>query len=137
MDEKDYIVVVQCHLVKQRCSGYFCEQAFHNREGEFTRYPADIDIRSIYMTCGGCCGRAMHRKLGHLVRKLKKDRIEKDRIVVHLSSCAAKDNYHSPVCPHLDYLHTLIDRLGLDVVDGTRISKTAEKRREDGAYGGI
>ncbi|MFC1651171.1 CGGC domain-containing protein [Candidatus Latescibacterota bacterium] len=137
MKEKDYIAVVQCHLVKQRCSGYFCEQAFHNREGEFTRYDKDKSIRSIYMTCGGCCGRAMHRKLGHLVHRLKnKEGIEKDRIIVHLSSCIAKDNYHSPECPHLDYLHTMIDRLGLDVVDGTRISEKAKKRREDGTYKG-
>ena len=134
MTEKDYIAVVQCHIVKQRCSGYFCEQAFHNREGEFTRYPADIPFRTIYMTCGGCCGKAMHRKLGHLIRRLKRDGIEKDRIVVHLSSCIAKDNYHSPVFPHLDYLHLLIERLGLDVVEGTRISDLSQKRRDNGTY---
>ena len=28
MENKSYIAVVQCHIVKQRCSGYFCEKSF-------------------------------------------------------------------------------------------------------------
>ena len=135
MEGKDYIAVVQCHLVKQNCSGYFCEKSFHEREGGFSRYPAERSYRVLYLTCGGCCGRAVHRKLGNLVRSLKKQEgIEKDRIVVQLSSCMVKDNYHGPPCPHLDYLKTLIGKLGLDLVEGTMISDTAEERRQAGVY---
>ncbi len=135
MKDKDYIVVVQCDIVKQRCSGYFYESSLHKREGGFSQYDSDKSLRSIYLTCGGCCGRAMHRKLGHLVRKLKqKEGIEKDRVVVHLSSCITNDSYHGPPCPHLDYLHTLIRKLELDVVEGTRTSSKAQQRRDAGVY---
>ena len=135
MKDKDYIIVVQCDIVKQRCSGYFCEYSLHKREGRFSQYDSDKTFRSLYLTCGGCCGRALHRKLGHLVRKIKeKEGIEKDRIVVHLSSCITNDNYHGPPCPHLDYLHTLIGKLELDVVEGTRTSRTAQQRRDAGVY---
>jgi predicted metal-binding protein len=125
MKDKDYIAIVQCHIVKERCSGYQCERAFHERTGGFENY----------LTCGGCCGRALHRKLGNLVRKIKaKEGIEKDRIVVQLSSCITNDSYHGPACPHLDYLKVLIDKLGLDVCETTSISQKAEKRREQGIY---
>ncbi len=135
MEKKDYIAIVQCHLVKQRCSGYMCERAFHERTGGFAHYPADKTYRTLYMTCGGCCGRALHRKLGNLVRKIKtKEGIEKDRIVVQLSSCITRDNYHGPCCPHLDYLKELIGRLGLDVRETTSISLKAEGRRQAGRY---
>jgi hypothetical protein len=45
-----------------------------------------------------------------------------------------KDNYHAPKCPHLAYLRELIGKLGVDVRDGTRISKKAEQRRAEGQY---
>ena len=135
MVDKDYLVIVQCHLVMQRCSGYFCEKAFHDRSGGFADYPPDKAFRTLYMTCGGCCGRALHRKLDNLVHKaLAKENIGRERIAVHLSTCITKDNYHGPSCPHLDYLKTLIAKLGLDVREGTWISKRAEQRRADGVY---
>jgi predicted metal-binding protein len=135
MQDKDYIAVVQCHLVKQRCSGYFCEKSFHERKGGFAAYSPDRAYRTLYLTCGGCCGLALHRKLSNLVHKLKKqEQIDKDRIVVQLSSCITKDNYHGPPCPHLDYLKELIAKLGLDVRDDTSISQKAEQRRKDGTY---
>jgi len=135
MDGKDYIAVVQCHLVKQRCSGHLCERAFHKRTGGFADYPADKQYRTLYMTCGGCCGRALHRKLSNLIRKLKSgEEVAKDRIVVQLSSCITLDSYHGPPCPHLDYLKELIAKLGLDVRENTAISKTAQKRRKNGTY---
>ena len=135
MDDKDYIAVVQCQLVKERCSGYFCEKAFHERSGGFSGYSADKNYRTLYMTCGGCCGRPLHRKLSNLVSKIKlKEGVEKERIVVHLSSCITKESYHGPPCPHLDYLKVLIGKLGLDVCADTTISKTAEQRRESGVY---
>jgi predicted metal-binding protein len=135
MKEKDYIAVVQCYLVKQRCSGYFCEKAFHERTGGFSGYAPDRQYRTLHLTCGGCCGRPLHRKLSNLIHKIKdKEEIEKDRIIVQLSSCITKDNYHGPPCPHLDYLKELIARLGLDVSENTSISQTSEERRKSGVY---
>ena len=135
MDNKDYIVVVQCDLVMQRCSGYFCEQAFHDRSGGFGVYRADKAYRTIYLTCGGCCGRPLHRKLANLIGKLQaKENIAKDRIAVQLASCITKDNYHGPPCPHLDYLKTLIGKLGLDYREDTHISRKVQERRDAGIY---
>jgi predicted metal-binding protein len=135
MKEKDYIVIVQCHLVKQHCSGYFCEKSFHDRTGGFSDYPSDKAYRTLYLTCGGCCGRPLHRKLSHLARKIKaKEGVEKDKIVVQLSSCITKDSYHGSPCPHLDYLKELIAKLGLDVREDTKISQKAEERRATGQY---
>ncbi len=136
LNDKEYVVVLQCDIVKQRCPGYYCEKAFHERTGGFAAYPKDKGYRVIYMTCSGCCGRAVHRKLTLLKRKLKKkEQIEKDKIVVQLSSCMTKDNYHAPPCPHLDYIKELISRIGIDVMEDTIISETSEKRREEGIYG--
>jgi predicted metal-binding protein len=87
------------------------------------------------MTCGGCCGRATHRKLINLLRTMrKKEGIGKDRVVVQLSSCIVKDNYHAPPCPHLAYIKTLIERVGLEFREGTVISEKSERRRRDGTY---
>lgn len=135
MEDKNYIVIVQCHLVKQRCSGYICEKSFHERSGGFSRYSKDKTYRTLYLTCGGCCGRSLHRKLSNLVRKIKaKEGIEKEQIVVQLSSCITKDSYHGPPCIHLDYLKELIAKLGLDMCEDTAISQRAEARRETGLY---
>ena len=134
--EKDYIVVVQCDIVKQRCSGYGCEQAFHKRTGGFAAYPADRSYRTLYLTCGGCCGQAVLRKLTNLVKWIKKSEgMDRDRIIVQLSSCITKDNFHSPVCPFLDLLETLVARLGLDCKRDTRIVELSEQRRQAGVYG--
>ena len=136
LDEKDYVVIVQCHIVKERCSGYNCERAFKERTGGFSAYPADRKYRMLNMTCGGCCGRAVHRKLSNLIRRIKKaEGIAKDRIVVQLASCITKDNFHSPPCPHLDYLKALMAKLGLDVSEDTHIYEKSEKRRKAGVYG--
>ncbi len=132
-----YVVVVQCHIVKERCSGYLCELAFHERSGGFEGYPAE-GLRLLTMTCGGCCGRAVHRKLANLLRQLRKrEGVGKDRVVVHLSSCVANDNFHGPPCPHKDYLRTLIaDRLGLALREGSRVSPGSAMRRKNGVYRG-
>jgi len=134
--DKTYIVVVQCDLVMERCSGYFCEKAFHERTGGFAGYAADKEIRTLYMTCGGCCGRGLHRKLGNLVQKIKaKEGVGKEQLAVHLATCITKESYHGPACPHLDYLKALVAKLGLDVHEDTHISKRAEQRRAEGIYG--
>jgi predicted metal-binding protein len=87
------------------------------------------------MTCGGCCGRATHRKLTRLLKTIgTKEGVQKDQVAVQLSSCVAKDNFHAPPCPHLSYIKTLIERIGIDVLEGTVINEKAESRRRDGAY---
>ena len=135
--EKDYIVIVQCHIVKERCSGYFCEKSFHERAGGFAIYSSDKAYRTLTLTCGGCCGRALHRKLTNLTRKIgKREGIQKDQIVVQLSSCITKDNYHSSSCPHLDYLKGLVAKIGLDVCEDTVINVKSEERRNAGIYVG-
>lgn len=135
IEHKDYVVIVQCHIVKERCSGYGCERAFHERTGGFAAYPKDKAYRMLNMTCGGCCGRAVHRKLTNLIRRIKKaEDIGKDRIIVQLSSCMTKDNFHSSPCPHLDYIKGLIAKLGLDMREDTFIDQKSEKRRKEGLY---
>ncbi|MEN6425665.1 MAG: CGGC domain-containing protein [Phycisphaerales bacterium] len=135
LENKDYVVVLQCHIVKERCPGYLCEKAFHERAGGFADYPKDWPIRYLSLTCGGCCGRASHRKLTNLLRTIaKKEGIAKERIVVQLSSCMTNDNYHAPPCPHLGYIKALIERIGLDVREGTVISEKSEHRRKGGTY---
>jgi predicted metal-binding protein len=135
LNDKDYIVIVQCHIVKERCSGYNCERAFNERTGGFAAYPKEKAYRMLSLTCGGCCGRAVHRKLSNLIRQINKaEGITKDRIVVQLSSCITKDNFHSSPCPHLNYLKSLIAKLGLDIREDTYISKESEIRRKAGLY---
>lgn len=132
--EKNYLVVLQCHIAKETCPEYLCEKSFNSRTGKFTVYPEDSHIRMLSITCGGCSGRATHRKLSRLIRSiLKAENITKDQIAVHLSSCVTNDSYHGPPCPHLDYLKKIInEKLGLDIVIGTYISEKAEKRRAEG-----
>lgn len=133
--QKDYLVIVQCDIVKERCPGYLCEKAFHERTGGFAAYPKNKAYRVIHLTCGGCCGRAIHRKLTLLKRSLKKhEAIGPDRVVVQLSSCISKDNYHSSPCPHKDYIKTLITRIGLDLREDTVIDEKSQRRREEGVY---
>jgi predicted metal-binding protein len=135
--EKDYLVVVQCDIVMERCSGYYCEKAFHERTGGFARLTKEKAYRTLYMTCGGCCGRATHRKLSNLANRLmKEDQIDKSRIGVMLASCITKDNYHAPPCPHLAYLRELIAKLELDVFDDTFLHKIAQSRRAEGRHKG-
>ncbi len=135
MAEPEYIVIVQCEIVKQRCSGYFCEKAFHERAEGFAAYPKDKPIRTLTITCGGCCGRAVQRKLTHLARQIKKNEgIDKDRLVVQLSSCITKDNFHSPRCLFTDYMKQLIARIGIECREDTHLSPKAESRRKAGTY---
>jgi predicted metal-binding protein len=119
----------------QRCSGYFCEKAFHERTGGFGVYSVNKAYRTLYLTCGGCCGRPLHRKLSNLITKIQaKEGVAKDRIVVQLASCITKDNYHGPPCPHLDYLKALIGKLGLEYRQDTHVSRRAQERRDAGIY---
>ncbi len=132
---KKYIVVVQCHIVAERCPGFFCERSFVNRTGGFAGLPQEQECRVVYLTCGGCCGRALHRKLALLAQKAQKhDGIAKEEILVKFASCISKESYHGPKCPHLEYLQALVAKLGLDVSFDTAISARAEKLRQEGVY---
>ena len=134
--KKDYVAIVQCHIVKQRCSGYYCEKAFHDRADGFAVYDRGTPYRILFMTCGGCCGRAVQRKLTHLGRQIQKNEgIGRDRIVVQLSSCITKDNFHSPRCLFVDYMKELIARAGFEVREDTHLNPKAEERRATGVYG--
>jgi predicted metal-binding protein len=66
------VAVVQCHLVQQRCSGYLCDRSFVTRTDGFQGLDFADDVRKLSFTCGGCCGRALHRKLMHLKKMAKK-----------------------------------------------------------------
>lgn len=135
LKDKEYVVIVQCDIVKQYCSGYFCEKAFNERTGGFAELDKDKKFRYIQITCGGCCGRAMHRKLMHLVKKAgKSEGITRDKILVQFSSCICFENYHGPACPHLDYLRTMASKAGLDFREGTKISDKSRKKRAEGVY---
>ena len=133
---KEYLVIVQCHIVKEQCSGYLCEMSFTKRRGRFSDYAEQSPARMLSITCGGCTGRAVHRKLMGFLKTIKRaEGIEKDQVQVHLSSCITNDSFHGLPCPHLDYLKTIInEKLGLDLAYGTFISDTAEKRRAEGRY---
>ncbi len=90
------------------------------------------ELRHLFTKNGGNMSEAgsvawLFKKKGYLV-------VEKDKIVVQLSSCITKDNYHGPPCPHLDYLKELIGKLGLDVREDTSISRKAGERRKTGIY---
>ena len=136
MSEKDYIVVVQCDIVMERCSGYLCEKAYNERDGGFSIYPREKNYRTLYLTCGGCCGRAVHRKIYDLIATIKEyEGVTKDKIVVHFSSCVTRESYHGPKCPHLDYLKDMIEKkLSLDLIDTSTISETSEQLRNNGVY---
>lgn len=133
--EKDYVLVVQCHIVTQRCSGYACLKAFNDRSGGFADYPADKEYRFLPITCGGCCGKATHRKIKELVGKLKsQEDLDPERIVVQLSSCMTRSNFHSSRCPYTKYIKGLVQRFGIDCREDTALSELSEKRRQEGIY---
>ena len=130
MSDIKYIIILQCHIVKERCSGFYCENSFTNRDGEFSEYSMDDNIRYISMTCGGCCGRATLRKLTNFFQLLKKrTKISNDEVVLHFSSCICKENFHGPICPHYDYLKELVGRKNINWKEGARICDLSEKRR--------
>ncbi|HBC85895.1 MAG TPA: CGGC domain-containing protein [Lentisphaeria bacterium] len=129
------IAIVQCDITLERCPGFFCDRAFVNKTGGFEKIKYGKDARKLSISCGGCCGKAIHRKLSLLANRAKKfDNIEKDEILVKLASCITKDNYHGPKCPNLAYITKLIKRLGMKYSMDTHISKKAEERRASGAY---
>jgi predicted metal-binding protein len=62
--------------------------------------------------------------------------IEPENIAVHLASCVVTDNWHYVPCPHVDDMKRMLERKGLEVIDGSVVSPVSEERREDGVYTG-
>lgn len=129
-----YVVIIQCDIVQRRCSGFACTNAFYNKEELFKDY--DDTTKYISFTCGGCSGKGVAVKLEHLSKKLsKKTDINKDEVVVHLSSCMVNDSYHSDRCPHADYIKSIVIKKGYkNVVEGSYISANAARKRKEGTY---
>lgn len=133
MENKKFVVIIQCELVHKKCSGFACTDSFYNRDEMFKSYKENT--RYISFTCGGCCGKLVSGKLSHFSKKiLKKTDYKKDEVIVHLASCMTSDNYHSDRCPHIDYIKDIIVKRGYDFLEGTYISKNAEIKRENGIY---
>ena len=134
--EKNFVVVVQCDaVVHEVCAGFLCEHAFNGRMDGFAGYPADRKMRYVSMSCGGCPGRGTLRKLINFKTNLKKrESGSPDSVVVHLSTCIVRGSHHGPRCPHIDYIRTQVKEAGFDLVEGTRYSKTREKRHAEGKY---
>jgi len=132
--DKKYVLIIQCDIAHRRCSGFACTDFFYKKEGLFENY--DEDTRYISFTCGGCCGKGVAAKLEHFARKsTKANALNKDDVVVHLSSCMVTDNHHYDRCPHVDYIKSIVAKKGYkNVVEGSYISKNSEMKREKGAY---
>jgi predicted metal-binding protein len=132
--ESKYVVIIQCEISRQRCSGFACTKSFYDKTDAFQGYGEDT--KYIAIPCGGCCGAGLAVKLEHFSNKLlKKTDLKKDDVTVHLSSCMTTDNYHHDRCPHFDYIKGLVKKKGYhNIVEGTYISRTSEKKRADGIY---
>ena len=129
------IGIIQCDFAKERCSGFACINSFHERIDAFTSYPAEERIMVVPYNCGGCPGRRIGRTTENLIKRAKKmANIEKEEIVIHLSSCMVTDSAHYPPCPHLEYIEKILKRKGVKVKKGSYKSKSAQKRRDEGIY---
>ncbi|HWR39249.1 MAG TPA: CGGC domain-containing protein [Patescibacteria group bacterium] len=129
-----YVVIIQCQLAHNRCSGFACTHSFYERTGAFAGYGEDL--RYISFTCGGCCGKGIAAKLEHLAKKLKKKTdVTPEQVVIHLASCMTSDNHHYDRCPHVDYIKQMLTKKGFhQVVESSYISGGATKKREQGIY---
>ncbi|OQY02418.1 MAG: hypothetical protein B6I26_00850 [Desulfobacteraceae bacterium 4572_130] len=136
MIKKKYIIVIQCHIVKEYCSGFLCEHTFNKRVDCFSCYDSNNNLRFLSITCGGCCGRSTLRKLQDFISQAEaREKIIKNEIVVHLSSCVSFESFHGPECPHKEYISKIItEKAGLDLVYGSRLSPITEARRKKNIY---
>ena len=136
MEKKDirYVLIIQCENARKRCSGFACSQTFFERKAFFEGYPRDIPY--IAVTCGGCENPCALAAVDHFGRKLeKKTDIPKNKVAVHLSSCIVTENHHHDRCPHTESIKEALRRKGYEnITEGTYISATSEKKRENGIY---
>lgn len=130
------VIVIQCAMAKKRCSGYLCMNAFYNRDDFFEDYPKDKEIRFLSFDCGGCCGKSVNSLMSNVSRKMAKTTdIKKEEAAVHLSSCMSLDNHHSDRCPFIDTIKEAVKKQGFtNIFEGSKLSKTAQKKREEGIY---
>ncbi|MBP2627991.1 MAG: hypothetical protein H6Q68_2702 [Firmicutes bacterium] len=129
-----YILIIQCDIAHNRCSGFACTNSFYERSGAFEKYGENI--KYISFTCGGCCGKSVAAKIEHFTRKLTlKTDILKDEVIIHLASCMVTDNAHYDRCPHVDFIKRILAKKGFtNVVEGSYISGGASRKREMGIY---
>jgi predicted metal-binding protein len=92
------------------CGGGKCFRAARQREGAFSRYPADEPLEIVgYSTCGGCPG-------GN-VEYVPEEMLKNGAEVIHLATGLVVGY---PPCPHLDYFIDFIpERFGVPVEVGT------------------
>ena len=131
-----FVVIIQCEIAKQRCSGFACTKCFYGREGFFKDCGYGPDVRYLAFNCGGCCGGSIASHLEHFSnRLLKQTDVKKDEVAVHLSTCMVTDNYHHDRCPNLEYIKSIIRKKSYkNIVDGTFKSENAAKKRAAGIY---
>lgn len=129
-----YVLIIQCDIAHNRCSGFACTNSFYERAGAFENYGENI--KYISFTCGGCCGKSVAAKIEHFVRKLtSKTDILKDEVIIHLASCMVTDNVHYDRCPHLDFIKGILAKKDFTkVIEGSYVSKGASRKREIGIY---
>ncbi|MDD4364173.1 MAG: CGGC domain-containing protein [Synergistales bacterium] len=134
MERADLVVIIQCQLAHNRCSGFACTHSFYEKTGKFQGY--EEGTRYLSFTCGGCCGKGVAAKLEHLAGKLReKTELTPDNVVIHLASCMTTDNHHSDRCPHVDYIRSIVAKKGFTrVVEGSFVSANAAERRRQGLY---
>lgn len=132
--EDKFVVIIQCDIAHNRCSGFACTDAFYNKDGFFESY--SDNTRYISFTCGGCCGKSVAAKLEHFAKKArKKYKLDKDNVIIHLASCMVTDNHHYDRCPNIDYIKSIVTKKGYNnVVEGSYISKNATSKRAEGIY---
>jgi predicted metal-binding protein len=92
------------------CTGNKCFKAILERDGAFSKYPADEPIEIVgWVACGGCPG----ERLEYAPADMKKYGAE----VIYLASCYLAGY---PVCPYIRDHKTYIENVvGLPVVVGT------------------
>ena len=129
-----YVLVVQCGKARRRCSGFACENSFHERLFSFEGYGPDV--RYLPILCDVCGAATLTAQLAHFVRKLQaKTDVTLDQVSVHLSSCMVTDNSHHARCSQVARIRDVIAAQGLEhVTEGTYVSARAQARREAGIY---
>jgi predicted metal-binding protein len=92
------------------CGGGKCFRAVRQREGAFSRYPADQPLEVVgYSTCGGCPG-------GN-VEYVPEEMVRNGAQAIHLATGLVVGY---PPCPHLAYFTDFIPRrFGVPVEVGT------------------
>jgi len=92
------------------CTGNKCFKAILERDGAFSKYPADEPVEVVgWVACGGCPG----ERLEYAPADMKKYGAE----VIYLASCYLAGY---PVCPYIRDHKTYIENVvGLPVVVGT------------------